>query len=59
MGPVKTMDISLHPLTSDAVQAALPRGHATLAFIDVGVGFVDRAAEVGAVVSLGIYKFYL
>jgi len=24
----------------------LPRGHAALAFVDVGVGFVDRAAVV-------------
>jgi len=27
----------------------LPRGHAALAFVDVGVGFVDRAAVVVAV----------
>jgi hypothetical protein len=33
------LDFRLHPLPS----AALPRGHAALAFLDVGVGFVDRA----------------
>jgi len=27
----------------------LPRGHAALAFVDVGVGFADRAAIVVAV----------
>jgi len=27
----------------------LPRGHTALAFVDVGVGFADRAAVVGAV----------
>jgi len=27
----------------------LPRGHAALAFVDVGVGFADRAAAVVAV----------
>jgi len=27
----------------------LPRGHAALAFVDVGVGFVDRASVVVAV----------
>jgi len=27
----------------------LPRGHAALAFVDVGVGFADRAAVVVAV----------
>jgi len=31
----------------------MPRGHATSAFVDVGVGFVDRAADVGA---KAIYK---
>jgi len=34
----------LHPLPSAAVSAALPRGHAALAFVDVGVGFADSAA---------------
>jgi hypothetical protein len=43
------LDFRLHPLPSAAVSAALPRGHATLAFVDVGVGFVDRAAVVVAV----------
>ena len=50
MGPVlKALDFRLHPLPSAAVSAALPRGHAALAFVDVGVGFVDRAAIVVAV----------
>jgi hypothetical protein len=40
----KALDIHLHPLPSAAV--ALPRGHAALAFLDVGVGLVDRAADV-------------
>ena len=42
----KALDFRLHPLPSAAVSAALPRGHAALAFLDVGVGFVDRAAVV-------------
>ena len=50
MGPVlKALDFRLHPLPSAAVSAALPRGHAALAFVDVGVGFADRAAVVVAV----------
>jgi hypothetical protein len=36
----------------------LPRGHAALAFVDVGVGFADRAAVVVAVGFLRIYGFY-
>ena len=44
----------LHPLPS-----ALPRGHAALAFVDLGVGFVDRAAVFVAVGFLGIYGFYI
>jgi hypothetical protein len=48
MGPsLKTLDIRLHALPSAEVSAALPRGHAALAFVGVGVGFVDRAADVG------------
>jgi len=43
------LDFRLHPLPSAAVSAALPRGHTALAFMDVGVGFVDRAAVVVAV----------
>jgi len=39
----------MHPLPSAAVSAALPRGHAALAFVDVGVGFAKRAAVVVAV----------
>jgi hypothetical protein len=35
-------------LPSAAVSAALCRGHAALAFVDVGVGFVDRATVVVA-----------
>jgi len=37
----------------------LPRGHAALAFVDVGVGFADGAAVVVAVGSLRIYGFYI
>jgi hypothetical protein len=37
----------------------LPRGHAALVFVDVGVGFVDRAAAVVAVGFLRIYEFYI
>ena len=44
----KAVDFCLHPLPSAAVSAALPRGHAALAFVDVGVGFADRAAVVVA-----------
>ena len=43
------LDFRLHPLPSAAVSAALSRGHAVLAFMDVRVGFVDRAAVVVAV----------
>jgi hypothetical protein len=39
----------MHPLPSAAVSAALPRGHAALAFMDVGAGFADRATVVVAV----------
>jgi len=37
----------------------LPGGHAALAFLDVGVGFADRAAAVVAVGFLRIYGFYI
>jgi len=37
----------------------LPRGHAALAFVDVGVGFADRAAAVVAVGFLRIYGIYI
>jgi len=37
----------------------LPWGHAAIAFVDVGVGFADRAAVVVAVVFLRIYGFYI
>jgi len=39
----------------------LPRGHAAIAFVDLGVGFADRAAVVVVVVVgfLGIYGFYI
>jgi hypothetical protein len=52
----KALDIRLHPLPSAAI--ALPRGHAALAFVKVGVGFVDRAAAV-AVGFLRICGFYI
>jgi len=45
----KALDFGLHPLPSVAVSVALPRGHVALAFVDVGVGFADRAAVVVAV----------
>jgi hypothetical protein len=58
MGPsFKALDIRLHPLPSAAVYVALPTGHAALAFVDVGVGFVVRAADVVAVGFLRIYGF--
>jgi hypothetical protein len=47
----------LHPLPSAAVSAALLRGHAALAFMDVGVGFVDKASDVEAAGFLRIYGF--
>ena len=53
------LDFRLHPLPSAAVLAALPRGHAALAFVDVGVGFADRATIVVAVHFLRIYVFYI
>jgi len=53
---VKELNIPLLPLPSAAVSAALPRGHAALAFVDVGVGFTDRAASV-TVGFLRIYGF--
>jgi len=37
----------------------LPRGQAALAFVDVGVGFADRATVVVAVGFLRIYGFYI
>jgi len=40
------LDFCLHPLPSSAVSAALPRGHTALVFVDVEVGFADRAAIV-------------
>ena len=43
------LDFRLHPLPSAAVSAALPRGHAALTFVDLGVGFADRAVVVVAV----------
>jgi hypothetical protein len=52
----KALDIRLRPLLSAAV--ALPRGHLALAFVDVGVGFVDRATDV-AVGFLRICGFYV
>jgi len=37
----------------------LPRDHAALAFVDVGVGFADRGAVVVAVGFLRIYGLYI
>ena len=53
------LNFRLHPLPSAAVLAALPRGHAAIAFVDVGVGFADRAAVVVAVSFLRICGFYI
>jgi len=53
------LDFRLHPLPSAAVSAALPRGHATLDFLDVGVGFADRVAVVVGVGFLRICGFYI
>jgi hypothetical protein len=59
MGPIiKALDFRLHRLPSAAVSAALPRGHAAVAFVDVVVGFADRAAAVVAVGFPRIYGFY-
>ena len=53
------LNFCLHPLSSAAVSIALPRGHAALAFVDVGVGFADRVAAVVVVGVLRIYEFYI
>jgi len=55
----KVLDFRLHPLPFAVVSSALPRGHVALAFMDVGVGFADRAAEVAVVGFLRIYGFYI
>jgi len=55
----KALDFRLHPLPSAAGSTALPRGHAALVFVDVGVGFADRAAAVVAVGFLRTYGFYI
>ena len=59
MGPVLRRWTFACTLPSAAVLAALPRGHAATAFVDVGVGFADRAAVVVAVGFLRIYGFYI
>ena len=46
MGPGFGAALSPSPFPSAAVLAALPGGHAAIAFVDVGVGFADRAAVV-------------
>ena len=51
------LEFRLHPLRSATVSAAFPRGHATVAFVDVEVGFADRAVAVVAVGFLRIYGF--
>ena len=53
------LDFRLHPFLSAAGSTALPGGHAALAFVDMGVGFADRAAAVFAVGFLSIYGFYI
>jgi len=50
----KALDFCLHPLLSAAILAALPRGYAAIAFVDVGVGFADRATVVVVVGFLRI-----
>ena len=53
----KALDFPLHPPPSAAFSTALPRGHAALAFVDVGVGFAERAAAAVAVGFLSIYGY--
>ena len=55
----EALDFRLHHLPSAALSAALPTGNAALAFVDVGVGFADRAAAVVAVGLLSIYGVYI
>jgi hypothetical protein len=45
----KELEFGLHPLPSAVVLAVLPRGHAALAFVNVGVGFADTAVVFVAV----------
>jgi len=52
----KALDFRLHPLPSATVSAEFPRGHAALAFVDVRVGFADRAAVL--VVAVGSRRIY-
>jgi len=52
---LKALGFRLHPLLSAAVLVALPRGHVAIAFVDVGVGFADRATVIFAVGFLRIY----
>ena len=51
------LDFRLHPVPSAAVSTALRRGHVALAFVEVGVGFADRATVDVAVGVLRIYGF--
>jgi len=53
------LDFRLHPFLSAAGSTALPGGHAALAFVDMEVGFANRAAAVFAVGFLRIYGFYI
>jgi hypothetical protein len=55
----KALDLRLHPHPSASVSATLPRGHAAVTFVDVGVGFAERAAVVVAVGFLRINGFYI
>ena len=50
----KALDICLDPVTSAAFQVALSTGH-----VDVAVGFVDRAIDVGAVGFPTICVFHI
>jgi len=55
----KALGFCLHPLPSAAISVELLRGYVALAFVDVGVGFADRATIVVAVGFLRIYGFYI
>jgi hypothetical protein len=54
----KALDIRLHSLPSAAVYC-ITQGSRGLAFVNAGVGFVDRAADVFAVGFLRSYEFYV
>ena len=55
----KALGFRLHPLPSAAISVAWPRCYLALAFVDVGVGFADRATIVVALGFLRMYGFYM